>query len=314
MARKPSLAALNRGQQQLLDIAGDGTLNLVQFEPAAPGFYERALSEGWGSFRTFRSLPVLNWKDPNLKFVDVTGDGIADILITEDDAFLWHESLLDEGFGPAIRVTVRTDECKGPHVIFADGIQSIYLADMSGDGLTDLVRIRNGEVCYWPNLGYGVFGAKVVMNSAPWFDDDDVFDQSRVKLADTDGSGCTDIVYLGSDGIQIYLNEAGNGWSDVRRLPQFAPAQSADVGFSGRLAGARHSLPAMVLDLARGLAAIAALRGSDGWAEAAPAGQDRKQSGSGDASRLRGRRRSFTWRTRRRGRRGLRACPSRCMW
>ena len=26
---------------------------------------------------------------------------------------------------------------------------------MSGDGLTDLVRIRNGEVCYWPNLGYG---------------------------------------------------------------------------------------------------------------------------------------------------------------
>ena len=29
--------------------------------------------------------------------------------------------------------------------------QSIYLADMSGDGLSDLVRIRNGEVCYWPN-------------------------------------------------------------------------------------------------------------------------------------------------------------------
>jgi hypothetical protein len=26
--------------------------------------------------------------------------------------------------------------------------------DMSGDGLSDLVRIRNGEICYWPSLGY----------------------------------------------------------------------------------------------------------------------------------------------------------------
>ncbi len=33
-----------------------------------------------------------------------------------------------------------------------------------GDGLTDWVRIRNGEVCYWANLGYGRFGAKVTMN------------------------------------------------------------------------------------------------------------------------------------------------------
>ena len=56
---------------------------------------------------------------------------------------------------------VPLDEETGPRVVFADGTQSIYLADMTGDGLSDLVRIRNGEVCYWPNLGYGRFGAKV---------------------------------------------------------------------------------------------------------------------------------------------------------
>ena len=175
VASRPSLAALSQGKQQLLDLAGDGTLNLVQFNSTTPGFYERTVREGWGSFRTFRSLPVVDWNDPNLRFVDVTGDGIADILITEEDAFYWHASLLDEGFGLAIRVAVPTNECEGPHVIFADGIQSIYLADMSGDGLSDLVRIRNGEVCYWPNLGYGKFGAKVSMDNAPWFEDDDLF-------------------------------------------------------------------------------------------------------------------------------------------
>jgi hypothetical protein len=38
---------------------------------------------------------------------------------------------------------------------------------MNGDGLSDLVRVRNGEVCYWPNLGYGRFGARVSMDGAP---------------------------------------------------------------------------------------------------------------------------------------------------
>ena len=51
---------------------------------------------------------------------------------------------------------------------------------MSGDGLTDLVRIRAGEVCYWPNLGYGHFGAKVAMDASPVFDLPDQFDARRV--------------------------------------------------------------------------------------------------------------------------------------
>ena len=58
------------------------------------------------------------------------------------------------------------------------------------------MRIRNGEVCYWPNLGYGRFGAKVTMDDAPWFDAPDQFDQRRIRLADIDGSGTTDIIYL----------------------------------------------------------------------------------------------------------------------
>ena len=231
VARKPSIGEINRGAQQLLDVAGDGTLNLVQFDAAAPGFYTRTNEGAWGPFHSFRALPVIDWKDPNLHFVDVTGDGIADILITEDDAMLWHPSLLDEGFGPEIRVAVSADERQGPHVIFADGIQSVYLADMSGDGLSDLVRVRNGEVCYWPNRGYGVFGPKVVMDNAPWFADEDIFEQSRVRLADTDGSGCTDIVYLGADAIRIYLNQSGNSWSGARILKQFAPVNS-DVSVS----------------------------------------------------------------------------------
>jgi hypothetical protein len=47
--------------------------------------------------------------------------------------------------------------------VFGDRDGSIFLADMSGDGLTDVVRIRHSEVCYWPNLGHGRFGLRVTL-------------------------------------------------------------------------------------------------------------------------------------------------------
>jgi RHS repeat-associated protein len=118
------------------------------------------------------------------------------------------------------------DEERGPRLVLADGTQSIYLADMSGDGLTDLVRIRNGEVCYWPNVGHGRFGAKVAMDNAPRLDGFDQFEQSRVRLADIDGSGTTDIVYLGRDGVRLYFNQSGNRWSEARRLEHFPPVDN----------------------------------------------------------------------------------------
>ena len=165
---RPAIASLSDGAHHLMDVAGDGNLDLVDFSASSPGFYERNNEGGWEGFRAFRSLPVLNWTDPNLRFVDVTGDGIADVLITEDDAFKYHASLLNEGYGEAVRVHIPLEEEEtGPRAIFADGTQSIYLANMTGDGLSDIVRIRNGEVCYWPNLGYGRFGAKITMDRAP---------------------------------------------------------------------------------------------------------------------------------------------------
>ena len=217
---KPSLANLSTGQQ-LMDLAGDGQLDLVQFAGPLSGFYERTYEGGWSDFAPFPSLPNLDWQDPNLKFVDLTGDGHADILIAEDEIFTWYPSLAEEGFGPGEMTRQSLDEEKGPHLLLADRTQSIFLADFSGDGLGDLVRIRNGEICYWPNLGYGRFGAKVTMDGAPWFDTPDQFDQRRIRLADIDGSGVTDIIYLNRDGIDLYFNQSGNSWSKPRRLDVF---------------------------------------------------------------------------------------------
>lgn len=221
VATLPSLADLAGGQQQLIDLAGHGQLDLVQFASPPPGYFERTNDERWMPFAPFASLPNLQWSSANLKFVDVTGDGHADILISEDAAFTWYRSLGEGGFGEGGQIPQAVDEEKGPRLLFADSTQSIYLADMSGDGLTDLVRITNGEVCYWPNLGYGHFGAKVTMDNAPWFDSTDQFDQGRIRLADIDGSGNNDIIYLDRGHVRLYFNQSGNSWSQPRFITTF---------------------------------------------------------------------------------------------
>ncbi|HEU5381440.1 MAG TPA: SpvB/TcaC N-terminal domain-containing protein [Ktedonobacteraceae bacterium] len=226
VAHQPSLAALSSGRQALLDLDGNGQLDLVKFESPTPGFFERTFDENWVSFQPFASLPLVDWQDPNLRLVDLTGDGLADVLISEGEAFCWHASLGAEGFGTVQRVPQALDEESGPKLVFADSIFSIFLADLSGDGLLDLVRIRNGEVCYWPNLGYGNFGPKVTMDQAPWFEASDTFDGRRVRLADIDGSGTTDIVYFATSGVQIVFNQSGNAWSTPRTLSTFPAVES----------------------------------------------------------------------------------------
>ena len=213
VAPLPARRGLSAGRQQLMDLGGDGQIDVVEFGGPVAGFYERAEVD-WRRFVAFESLPKIKWDDPNLRFVDLTGDGQADALITEDDVFVWCPSLIKRGFGSVERSPPPPGE-EGTRLVFADGTQTLFLADMCGDGLTDLVRIRNGEVCYWPNLGYGKFGKKISLGNAPRFDFDNLFDPRRIRLADIDGSGPTDIIYIGADSASLYFNQSGNALSNA---------------------------------------------------------------------------------------------------
>jgi hypothetical protein len=193
VSRRPALAA-GRARPQLTDMVGDGRMRLVTWDEPVPGVQDREANGDWGPFRPFAKRPAVDPADPNLRFLDLDGDGRPDLLLTEHTAFRWHPSLGLEGYGPSETVAPPSDGPGGPSLVFDDGTETIFLADMSGDGLTDLVRVRAGEVAYWPNLGYGRFGARVRMAGAPSFEPPDRFDTRRLRLVDVDGSGTTDII------------------------------------------------------------------------------------------------------------------------
>lgn len=211
---RPSFKGLG-STLKLTDLNADGGKQLTSFDKSPIGFFELDDQDNWQGFRPFKAMPNIKFGDVNTRMLDLDGDGRAEVLISEDQVFTWYGSEGRDGFKRARKAFQPIDEEAGPPVLFADAGERIYLADMSGDGMTDILRVRNGAVCYWPNLGYGKFGAKVTMDYAPVFDSPVAFNPSYLHLADIDGSGTTDIIYLGKNKFTCWKNLSGNRFSTV---------------------------------------------------------------------------------------------------
>jgi hypothetical protein len=206
----------------LAAIEGSGAPRLLVRDAWGAGVFERDdVTGAWSSFAPFSSWPKIDWSDPHLRSLDLDGDGEADVMIVRDNVIRWHKSLGREGYAGEQRWTFERDERKGPRLVHGDKREAIFVADMSGDGLMDLVRVRYNSVEYWPNLGYGRFGAKVTLSNVSEIDRKDTFDPGRIRMADVDGTGPTDLIYLGADSVRLYANHSGNRLANVEKLPVF---------------------------------------------------------------------------------------------
>ncbi|MEM9760359.1 MAG: SpvB/TcaC N-terminal domain-containing protein, partial [Pseudomonadota bacterium] len=229
--------ALATATSALTDIAGDGRQRVTS-QAAPRGQYTLEQDESWTAFRPFTSTLNREISDPNTRPIDLTGDGRPDLLITEGEQLVWYRNIGVDGHAPAEVVALLDDEARNPRVVFSDPKQSVFLADMTGDGLSDIVRIRNGAIVFWPNRGYGHFGARIEMAGAPVLDTPDTFDASRVRLADIDGSGPADLIYAGTR-VRLWQNLSGNAWRqapiEITGLPpQDAGATLETVDFFGQ--------------------------------------------------------------------------------
>jgi RHS repeat-associated protein len=211
VAEKPNWARSGSGAE-LAQLESDGRLYATtRAQPA--GYAARGDDGRWEPFRPFRQDAAIDWGDSSLRHADLDGDGRAEVLLLRDEVIRWFRNGGREGYAAEARAFTGTDEEAGPARVLTNRLEGVFLADMTGDGLSDIVRVRNGEICYWPNCGYGKFGARVSMDGAPAIDHPDLFDPARLRLGDIDGSGTTDLIYLGRSECLWWRNLAGNGWS-----------------------------------------------------------------------------------------------------
>ncbi|KAA8646767.1 hypothetical protein EYZ11_010776 [Aspergillus tanneri] len=210
------------------DLDGDGLLDLTSVSPdgSIRGCYERLDNGEWKSFVPFRSYPVMRpfQLSGAVYKIDLTGNGRTDMLRMtpgEDGELSWYKSLGPEGYGEEQRTI-------GAPRFPAEETGSIFLRDMNGDGLTDIVWVRNGNITFWPNLGHGRFGPKVIMGNAPFLPDGGSFSPHRFRMADVTGSGGTDLIYmLPEGGALVFYSRWGNCWTDGHLLPSFPPLDSS---------------------------------------------------------------------------------------
>jgi hypothetical protein len=162
----PAGLTLSQPGVAFADLGGDGLPDLMVVDESISGFFEATPDGEWKRFKKIK-YPSFGLNDPNVRLVDLTGDGRSDALMTLDHHLLWFECLGEEGYGDPQAVERIRDLEQFPDIYFNDPSGRVRLADMTGDGLNDIVLVHNGRIDYWPNLGYAASAAASPCKTLP---------------------------------------------------------------------------------------------------------------------------------------------------
>ncbi|MET0505213.1 MAG: SpvB/TcaC N-terminal domain-containing protein [Luteibacter sp.] len=213
LSRAPVAGRPGAGVMQWMgDMDGDGRLDWMVARPGMAGYFALRPGGGWSGFTPMGGMPG-EFFDGQGQHVDVTGDGLTDLVLVGTRSVHLYANGGKQGFAaprevPHTGVPLPGRGGRTAHVAFAD---------LLGSGQAHLFEARHDRLRVWPNLGMGVFGAAIDFARLPFAPAE--FDPSRLRFADLDGSGATDVLYLRSDRLQVFRNQGGNGLAEPVDVP-----------------------------------------------------------------------------------------------
>jgi RHS repeat-associated protein len=225
------LAASAQATLAFADMDGDGFADLIRLDRPLAEYVPRIEPGGFGEPVTFTQAPASIPGATNVRLLDLTGDGSVDLMSSSQSGLALYYRDADGGWKVEPQI-VTTGE--GP-VVFLDD-PHVFVADMTGDGSSDVVRIDGGGVRYWPYLGNGRWDDPVTMTSPPNLPFD--VNMERLQLTDIDGDGCADVVYLNADTVTYWINQSGTSFADPHVIdyvptPAISQPRLADMTGSG---------------------------------------------------------------------------------
>ena len=199
---------------QFIDMDATGSADMLVGVGSNPlnGYYENGGAEGFANFIPYpaqaRVLPP--FESGRVRLYDLEGDGFVDALYSAGRGLVSFRNQGRQGWAsPTIAANL-------PGVSFDDPL--VFLSDMTGDGMPDIVRVRSGQVEYWVNLGHGRFGERVVMAGSPRLAGIHRAPE-QIRLIDVDGDGCSDLVRISATGIDLYVNRSGHSFAPQQSYP-----------------------------------------------------------------------------------------------
>ena len=179
---------------RLADMNGDGHTDLVNLHARTAIYHSVTEETAWQ-----RQSPIegarFRFNDPTVVLQDLDHDKRIDaIQIQGNGVFAW----INQGGGAwSNRFTWLL-----PNAQLQFDRPTTLRADMNGDRLLDLVYVASGVLQYYPAIGFGEFGDKVVMSNAPM----QIRNPERLLIVDANGDGRGDLVYLGNF-LEVWLNQ-----------------------------------------------------------------------------------------------------------
>ncbi|WP_053150504.1 SpvB/TcaC N-terminal domain-containing protein [Pseudomonas sp. Pf153] len=204
-------------RQSLMDLTGDGRLDWVMAQPAVSGFFTLNPDRSWSKFITFEAFPR-EFFHPQSQLADLMGSGLSDLALIGPRSVRLYASRRQAGFAIGREAPHYIESAPNDRLPLLSQAQTelVAFSDVLGSGQQHLVRIRHNEIVCWPNRGHGRFDPGFRLASLPYAEAS--FEAARVLLADLDGSGAADLIYLTSEHAEIFMNRAGMGFESSPRI------------------------------------------------------------------------------------------------
>ncbi|NRF13130.1 toxin TcdB middle/N-terminal domain-containing protein [Vibrio coralliilyticus] len=185
------------------DINGDGHSNLVVYDSGRTVYYAIDERGSWRKNGQFYRAG-LDLHSSHVRMMDINNDKRIDVVRTVS------------GYGGkvtsiSVRLNLEGDRWSDNIALPFNRSQHsasfasdrVYIADMNGDALQDIVYATNGELTYFPNRGLEGFGRAIRFDHMPA----NLFQQSAIHLADMNGDGLSDVLYIQGNSVRLMLNQ-----------------------------------------------------------------------------------------------------------
>ncbi|MFZ5442533.1 MAG: toxin TcdB middle/N-terminal domain-containing protein [Myxococcota bacterium] len=238
---------LEDGATRLVDLDFDKLPDVLRVAPNGVSWWR---NNGAGDFEPAVTLPLLSgqttvdFADPRFKLVDVNGDRLVDIAFVRSASLMYWPGMGRGRFDAPVELSDVPD---------VGALESrLQFADLTGDGLPDLVLVDTEHVDFW-KLGAGErFEAKQSVANTPFAN----AGLTQVRLADMNANGSLDVVYFTPSAVPdervVYvdlqpgmranlLTRVANGLGMTRRLAytssseEFQLAQEAGTPWQRRV-------------------------------------------------------------------------------